>query len=331
MFGLPFTFAEPLWFLLLPALLPLLLLFRRTGSPSSITFSSLKFLVSLGATPRTTRGKFTSSLLISALICGIFALARPQKLNYLSYSTASGVDIMLALDVSGSMTNIKDMGRNGRSVNRLEVASNLAAKFIEKRPSDRIGLVIFAPFPLLKSPPTLQHDWLQNTLLSLDNTSIDNNGTAIGSAIATAATRLEDRPDTKSKIIILITDGANNAGALDPLDAAQLAAKLDIKIYTIAIGTPDGRLPGDIPRREEFDPAVLKEIASLSGGEAFLTQRPEELEAAFSSIDQLEKTEAARRELPIPTELFQLPLALSLIFALCSLGLPLVRPNPAPN
>lgn len=326
-----FILGEPLWLLLL-LLLPLLLfLWRKRGTDGELTFSSLKYLVALGVEPRRHRGKLSFSLLLSSLVFAVLALSRPQMRESTSFTSASGIDIILAIDVSGSMKT-DDMFFNGDQTDRLNVARQLAADFVKKRSDDRIGLITFAAHPLSKSPLTLQHDWLSDLLYSLNSREIDQNGTAIGSAIAAASTRLVDRPDSTSKIIILVTDGSNTAGELSPRDAAKFAAELGIRIYTVAIGTEDGRLDaGDTPRPQEFDPQTLQDISSVSNGEYFRAEDAESFAVAFASINQLEKTEAQRKTLYKIKELFTFPLALSLTSLIIALLLPAFTPPIGPN
>lgn len=321
---------EPLWLLLL-LLLPLLLfLKRKRGTDGELTFSSLKYLISLGIEPRRHRGRLSFSLIIASLVFAILALSRPQLRETTSYSIASGIDIILAIDVSGSMST-EDMTYEGSRTDRLKVGRQLAAKFVQERPDDRIGLVSFAAHPLSKSPLTLQHEWLTDMLYSLNSNEIDQNGTAIGSAIAAASTRLVEREDSTSKIIIIVTDGSNTAGALSPIDAAKFAADLGIRIYTVAVGTEEGRLSGDTPRPQEFDPETLRSIASITKGEYFRARDSESFATAFSSINQLEKTEARRKTLYKIKEWYFLPLGLALILLLISLALPAFTPPVGPN
>jgi Ca-activated chloride channel family protein len=152
---------------------------------------------------------------------------------------ASGIDIVLALDVSGSMQAM-DFKVDGQPANRIDIVKTIVAKFIEDRPNDRIGIVAFAGAPYLVSPLTLDHDWLEQNLSRVQTAGVED-GTAIGSAIATCVNRLRDTP-AKSKIVVLLTDGMNNSGKISPIAAAEAAKALGVKVYTIAAG-----VRGDAP------------------------------------------------------------------------------------
>jgi Ca-activated chloride channel family protein len=209
--------------------------------------------------------------------------------------------------------------------------------FIRRRPDDRIGLVAFAGRPRDASPITLDHKWLSTALHDLrlndryDRGTIKDQGTAIGSAIAAAASRLDAR-DAKSKVIVLITDGANNSGKISPLEAAEQAKTLGIKIYTIAIGTPEGKVDPSIMRfpYEEFDLETLKKIADLTGGEHYYAKDLDSLKHTFTTIDQLEKTEAKSFTIIDDTELFPWFLGFTLVSALSATVFLALRPSPKP-
>ena len=288
-----FCFAQPGWLLLLLPTLLLLVLRRGRGASEAVVFSSLSILASLGSKVRQRAWNFGLPLGYSALFFSILALARPVWRDEVVSHSASGIDIMIALDVSLSM-DIDDFVDNGLPVKRIDVAKAVVNDFIGHRPDDRMGLVAFAGRPSSISPITLDHEWL---LKGLDAVRLEDfmedQGTAIGSAIASAAVRLDAR-DSKSKIIVLITDGANNSGKLAPVEAAEQAKALGIKIYTIAIGTAEGRVSGNIQRfpRQEFDLPTLRKIASVTGGEHYRADDLTKLRDSFQTIDRLEKSEA---------------------------------------
>lgn len=324
-----FAFLHPYY---LYALIPVALLFflrRREGSIGSITFGSLMLLKKLGKRPGGRIGWLSLSLLTLGLALGIIALARPQRINEQEFSTSSGIDMVIAFDLSGSM-KAPDMVVNGRYVSRLIAGKLVISDFVQKRSNDRFGLVGFAARPKVFSPLTLDHAIVQEHIRDIDTDMMDADGTAIGSAIAAASTRLEERKETKSKVIVLVTDGASNSGELTPLEAAQLAKKLDIRIYTIALGTEDGRVPGLMGGKQEFDEETLKEIAKVTGGEHFRAQTTKMFVDAFNSIDKLEKTEAKRHTVRRVEELFPLILGMALALAALGLLLELLRPRPAP-
>lgn len=288
------AFAAPYWLIGLLGLPVLWFLQKKEGAKSSIAYSSLNILGSLGYKPKRQPSRLSFLLMTLALAAAFVALARPQHRETFTARNASGIDILLTLDLSESM-NIPDFlpPASRRSIPRVEAAKAVMKPFVEQRPNDRMGLVIFSGQPYPVCPLTLDHDWLLDSIERVQINDIAEQGTAIGSAVAASATRLDAR-DSKSKIIVLITDGASNSGKLSPKQAAELAAELGIKIYPIAIGTEDGRVGRSVMAipRQEFDVETLQEIASLTGGEFFRAKDYRALEATFASIDRLEKSEA---------------------------------------
>jgi Ca-activated chloride channel family protein len=292
----PVTFAHP-WLLLLLLLLPLLAILQGgRGAAPAVIFSSLKPLQALGRARRSRMGGWLTTLLLFALALLLTALARPQQGKVISHVEASGIDIMLAIDVSRSML-AEDFTIGGERVNRLVAVKQVTQKFIEGRPNDRIGILCFAGRPYLVSPLTLDHDWL---LQNLDRVKIGlvEDGTAIGSAIASSANRLKDK-EAKSKIIVLLTDGDNNAGKVTPATAAEAAKALGIKIYTIGAGTrgfapmPVQDMFGRTMYRNvkvEVDEETLKKIASVSNGQFYRATDTKTLNQIFEQIDKLEKS-----------------------------------------
>lgn len=315
------TFASPLWFLGLLAIPPLWFLQKREGSQSSIVFSSLSILGTLGSKPKLRPGRFSLLLLSFALAFSVIALARPQHRVTFTARKASGIDILLSLDLSASM-DIPDFlpPGVGRAIPRIEAAKLVLKPFIRNRPNDRMGLVVFAGQPYPVCPLTLDHNWLNESIERVQIDDVTEQGTAIGSAIAGAATRLDAR-DSKSKIIVLITDGASNSGKLTPEEAAKQAAALGIKIYPIAIGTEDGRVGFSRMRlpRQEFDVETLQEIAKLTGGEFFRARNFSDLEETFSSIDNLEKSEARVSSTVQATDFYPWVCGLAFLFGFAAL------------
>lgn len=307
-----FRFSQPQWLLLLVPVLLLLILRRGKGAESAISFSSLSVLVSLGLTARRAAFSFGLPLLILALIPAILGMARPVWRNEYQSKTASGIDIVIALDVSLSMS-IDDfitppgseLGREGKPLRRIDAAKAVVRDFIKGRPDDRMGLVVYSGQPYISGPITLDHDWLLNKLSEVRLEMLEEQGTAIGSALAASATKLDVR-QSKSKIIVLITDGASNSGKLSPIEAAEQAKTLGIKVYTVAIGTEEGRVSQGIQRfpRQEFDLPTLREIASLTGGEHYWAQNVAELSDTFQTIDRLEKSESTALTVIDDTELY---------------------------
>ncbi len=306
-----FGFAHP-WVLWLLALIPVLALLRSArGAAPAILYSSLQPFREAGAPPRSRAGGFLLGLLLAALSFFIVALARPQQIDALSRSEASGIDIMLALDVSGSML-AEDIQIGKEQANRIECVKKVTGDFIDGRPYDRIGIVAFAGRPYLVSPLTLDHDWLQRNLERV-NIGLVEDGTAIGSALASCANRLKDRKDSKSKIIVLLTDGGNNAGKVSPPTAAEAARALGIKIYTIGVGS-NGEAPismrdpfGRIVKRmipADLDADLLQKLAKIGGGEFYRATDSKALQDIFKQIDTLEKSTVQFTERKEVTDLF---------------------------
>lgn len=326
-----FRFTQPQWFLLLIPCLLLLLLRRGRGAESALTFSSLSVLVSLGLKVRHSAFSFGAPLAIAALVAAILGMARPVWRNEYQSRKASGIDIAIALDVSLSMS-IDDFYRaDGRPLQRIDAAKSVVDDFIGKRPDDRIGLIVYSGRPYSVSPITLDHEWLRQGLRQVNLEMLKEMGTAIGSAIAAASTRLEAR-DAKSKIIVLITDGASNSGKLAPLEAADYAKKLGIKIYTVAIGTTEGRVSRGIQRfpRQEFDLPTLKAIAAKTGGEHYWAQNVATLQNTFQKIDQLEKSVTISHTVTEDTELYIWFVGAAAVLALAAACLLALNPPPSP-
>lgn len=302
------TFAYP-WLLLLLLLIPILAYFRgKRGPTAALTFSSTSSLRSLGKTSAARAGKFLRSLLLLALALLVVALARPQLGKSLTEVEASGIDIMLVLDVSQSMLT-KDFSVGGDRATRIDAIREVTRQFIEARPNDRIGIIAFAGHPYVISPMTLDHDWLLQNLERV-RTGLVEDGTAIGSAIASAANRLNDKR-SKSRVIVLLTDGENNAGKVPPTTAAEAVKALQIRFYAIGAGI-NGIAPAPVfdPRtgrpytdmfgnimyqnqKVQFNEAGLKEVARIADGQFFRATDTKSLEQIFRDIDKLEKTTVA--------------------------------------
>ncbi|MCS7009021.1 MAG: VWA domain-containing protein [Chthoniobacterales bacterium] len=304
------SFAEPRWLLLL-LLIPILSFLRgRIGNAPAILYSSTSILEKIGKRRLSRVGDFLTSLSYFTLASLIVALARPQLGQTVTRTHSSGVDIMLVLDVSRSML-AEDFTLGTKRANRFEAVRMVTEKFILSRPNDRIGIVAFAGRPYLVSPLTLDHNWLAYNLERL-RIGLVEDGTAIGSAIASAANRLKDKP-SKSKIMILLSDGDNNAGSIQPLTAAEAAKALGIRIYTIGAGSrgpvpypfqdPFGRI---FYRNVEmgFNETVLQQIASITGGKYFRATDTRSLEAIFNDIDRLEKTDVEIEKIALHHDLF---------------------------
>ena len=298
------TFVRP-WLLLLLLAIPLLAYLRgKRGPAAALTFSSTSTLREIGKQSAARAGKFLAALMWLALAILMIALARPQLGKSLTQVEASGIDIMLVLDVSNSML-AKDFTIGGERATRLDAVREVTRKFIEARPNDRIGMIAFGTQPYVVSPMTLDHDWL---LQNLDRVQIGliEGSTAIGSGMAAAGNRLNDKR-AKSRVIVLMTDGDNNAGKISPNTAAEALKALHIKFYAIGIGTngvapfplegPTGRPATDAVgnviyqmARVSFNESGLKEIAKIADGQFFRAADTESLEKIYSDIDKMEKS-----------------------------------------
>ena len=320
-----FEFQYP-WVLALLALLPVYAFLRgRVGKHSALAFSSADIARAAGATAKAAAGRLLLFLRLLSVALAIVALAGPRFANDRTETQASGVDIMLALDLSWSMMALDMSGPNER-VTRFDIAQSVLEDFVRKREHDRIGLVVFSAVPYLASPLTLNHDWLAENLRRLHIGMIRELGTAIGDATASAAKRLKSTQESKSRIIILLTDGDNNKGEIDPIPAAQLAAALGAKVYTIGIGVEEPcRLPmfepatgklvldpqGNVQPTLVLQPAnysVLNKMSNLSGARSYRATNRRELQSIYDDIDRLEKTEVKLRRFTTYTPLFQWPL-----------------------
>jgi Ca-activated chloride channel homolog len=252
-----------------------------------------------------------------ALIFLILALARPQTGRSSTEIPTQGIDIVLALDTSGSMQAM-DFEIENKWVNRLDVVKQVVARFIKGRKNDRIGMVVFAENAYTQCPLTLDYEVLAR-FLDRVQIGMAGDGTAVGSALATAVKRLRDS-QAKSKVVILLTDGRNNAGAIDPEAAAKLAKSDNIKVYCIGAGTK-GTAPfvvdspfGErtIYQKVDLDEDSLKRIARITGGEYFRATDTEGMEASYKKIDAMEKTPVKVKEYQEYTEHFTLFLVLGI-------------------
>lgn len=313
-------FAHPqvLWLLLLVAGLGYLYFSGKFARRAALRFSSLSVARRASVSRRLPLAHLPVVLRLAVLALVILGLARPQSGRREMEIRSEGIDIVLALDISGSMK-----AEDFRPLNRLHVAKQVAEGFVQGRRGDRIGLVVFASTSFTQCPLTLDYDVVLSLLERVDFGAIDD-GTAIGTAIANGVNRLR-RSDTKSKVMILLTDGRNNAGKIDPVTAAALAEAESVKVYTIGVGTDrEAPYPVDDPvfgRRyvripASVDEKTLREIAEKTGGEFFRATTPEMLATVFERIDELEKTEIQTSEYVEYDELqarFTLPALLVLV------------------
>ncbi|MCE0523024.1 MAG: VWA domain-containing protein [Methylacidiphilales bacterium] len=313
-------FAHPwvLGFLLLPPLLAYLRGHR--GKAAAIEYSGLSLFGTLARDRKIQPGGWLSALRFLALGLFLVALARPQKVDSSTQVQESGIDMMLAIDLSPSMEAL-DYHKDGQEISRVQVVRETVGSFIEARPNDRIGMVAFAGEAYLMSPLTLDHDWLLQNVDRLQ-VGLAGDATAIGSALAVCANRLRDQP-SKSKIIVLLTDGANNAGKITPLAAAEAAHALGIKIYTIGAGSAD---VAKFPIRDAFgrvtyttipvdiDNDALQKIADIGGGKFFRAADYDTLKHVYQEINKLETTKVAVKHFHRVKEYFTWALYPGLLF-----------------
>jgi Ca-activated chloride channel family protein len=288
-----FRFEYPYVFLLL-ALIPLLVYIRRRRrrSERSVAYSSFRLFEGAGLEASAVKRYARTALRSAVLVLLVLALARPQTGRSESVIESEGVDILLVLDISGSM-----QAQDFKPKNRLEAAKEVVREFISKRPNDRIGLVAFAAQAITQCPVTLDHHVLARLVQEVDIGMLED-GTAIGVALATACNRLKNS-EAKNRVVVLLTDGQNNAGSVDPPTAAKVARSLGIKVYTIGVGTRgvvpmpvDDPLLGKrvVPMQVDIDTETLKDIADITKGKFFLATDSEELKEIYNKIDELEKT-----------------------------------------
>ena len=296
---LGYRLADPAWLaaLLLPTLLALAVR-KREKKAGGILYPGAGRISPHGGGWRARLRHLPLAAALLGLALGAIALARPQKGFSKETKTTQGVDIVLALDVSGSMA-----AEDFQPQNRLEVARKVVADFVERRRRDRIGLVVFAGRSLTKAPPTTDATILLKQLADVKLDMLPD-GTAIGSGLATSLSRLR-RSQAKSKVVVLVTDGANNAGEMDPQTATDLARAMEVRVYTVLVGR-GGEVPMPVRLKDpltgeilvqrrmvevQIDPELLKSIAERTGGEFFAATDPAGLKQIFERIDRLETSE----------------------------------------
>ena len=287
------TFQAPLLLLLLPAAVaPAVLpyLWKRRMGPATMNYADTGLLPTTRVSLRLRLVPFVPVLRFLALALVIVAAARPQLADAREVIRGEGVDIAIALDVSGSM------GETDFEPHRLGAAKEIIADFIKQRKYDRIGLVVFSREAFIQSPPTLDHLALERLLRDVylaEEMRIED-GTAIGSGMATAANMLKDS-SAKSKLVTLITDGVNNAGELDPITVATAAEAVGIKLYTIGVGRDregsGGSAAGTTPQENPLDEETLREIAAITNARYYRATDTEELRGIYDEINALEKSD----------------------------------------
>ncbi len=306
------TWANPefLWLLLILPVLMVWYWFRHKNASPEIRFSSLDWLAKMPSSPKTwlVHGLFVLRLVALGLL--IIALARPQSVSSKQNIHIEGIDIVMALDVSSSM-----LARDFQP-DRLEAAKEVAQEFISRRPNDRVSLVIFSGEAFTQVPLTTDHNMIATLFREIESGMIED-GTAIGDGLATAVSRLKES-EAISKVIILLTDGVNNSGSVDPLSAAEIAKLFGIRAYTIGVGT-QGTAPypvqdqwGRVRMQQmevQIDEELLQKIAAQTGGQYFRAENKKKLREIYNEIDQMEKSKIDVQEFKRKHEKF-LPIAL---------------------
>ena len=321
-----FRFADP-YYLILLLLLPLMVWWYWRGrlrNTAKIMYSDIRLLkqVKPSLKQRLRPALFVIRLVAVALI--VLALARPQSSHKEEEITTEGIDIVLTMDVSTSM-----LAEDFRPKNRIEAAKMVAKEFIKGRKNDRIGLVVFAGESFTQCPLTLDYGVLYHILDNMKVADQNWDGTAIGMGLATAINRLKDSK-AKSKVIILLTDGRNNRGQIDPITAARMAKALDIRVYTIGTGTRGTAMyPIDdpiwgrryVPMRVDIDEDLLKQVAKITGGKYFRATDTEKLRQIYKEIGEMEKTKIEVKEYTRYQEYFVYFLSFGLLLLVLELVL----------
>lgn len=299
-----------LWFLLVIPLLVVYYIYRQGKASAPVTLSTAGFLEGGRKTFRHYLRHLLLVLRLAAIAAVTVVIARPQNVDKWQSSNTEGIDIIMALDVSGSML-ARDFNPD-----RLEASKNVATEFISGRPYDRIGLTVFSGESFTQCPLTTDHAVLINLLREVKSGIIED-GTAIGVGLATAITRIKDS-DAISKVIILLTDGVNNTGSIDPVTAAEIAKTFGIRVYTVGVGSMGyADYPVQTPfgmryqkMQVEIDEALLQRIAEMTGGQYFRAVDNTSLQKVYAEIDKLEKSKIETREHSKHEEVF-MPWALA--------------------
>ncbi|MAE55891.1 MAG: VWA domain-containing protein [Pseudomonadota bacterium] len=321
------SFVWPWFYLILP--LPFLYRKLRRSANSESPYLESTILLSIAETQNrlvssTSQRRLLILLLIIAWLSLVTAIARPVNIGDPVALPTTGRDILLAVDISGSMER-EDMIINGRQVNRLYAVKSVVGEFVNTREGDRLGLILFGERAYLQTPLTFDTKTLQDLLIEAQ-IGFAGNGTAIGDAIGLSVKKLKERPDS-NRVLILLTDGSNTAGVLSPSEASDIAKKAKVKIYTIGIG--DGRQRNQglfgqtlVNQNNDLDERTLTAIADLTGGKYFRARDPRELRSIYDQLNKLEPIDQDEELLRPITSLFHWPLAL---FLTCSLLIILIR------
>lgn len=322
-----FRFHDPVFVWLMLFLAIALLIRRKWARRATLRFPSNWAMEQIVRSRKSRIRTFLLCLRTGALVLMVLVLMRPQSGRNWTETESSGVDIMLILDLSGSML-AHDLDLQNEPASRLAVTKTVVSDFIDMRPDDRIGMIVFAEEPFLMSPLTTQHEWLKTNLTRLEIGTISPNSTAIGTALGMGINRLK-HVESGSRILILLTDGDNNAGSIPPPAAAEAARSHGIRIYTIGVGksgsvpvprqrmgriptTPDGKPIMDSVQ-SDIDEQALREIAFVTGGSFFRAVDTDSLRSIYSEIDSMEKKEVKVTTFTDATEWMHLPLLIACI------------------
>ncbi|CAI8164072.1 MAG: Uncharacterised protein [Cellvibrionales bacterium UBA7375] len=265
-------------------------------------------LVTPDSTPLKSSTWLTTGLkiiLFLCWLCTLLALSRPQWVGDPVPLPTSGRDLLLAVDISPSMRQ-RDMRIGGQIVNRLVAVKSVVGEFVAQREGDRLGLILFGEQAYLQTPLTFDRKTLQTLLYEAQLGFAGSNGTAIGDAIGLAVKRLQDRSENH-RVVILLTDGANNSGALEPIKAAQLASRAKVKIYTIGVGARGA---------SGLDEQTLSEVAKITGGQFFRARNPAELDAIYQELNRLEPVDQEAETIRPTISLYHWPLSVAFILSL---------------
>lgn len=290
-----FRFANPLWLLLLvfPVWIFIGHFFKKKKNEATVLFSDIRIFKRIGHSSGRFKRLVSLFILVEAVSLLIIAMARPQMGQTVNERSARGIDIILALDISSSMEAM-----DFHPQTRIEAAKDVVRDFVTLRKSDRIGLIVFAAQSFTLCPLTLDYDIVADFLERADESRLED-GTAIGSAIATSVNRLRES-DAKNKVVILLTDGMNNRGKIDPLTAARIAETFNIRIYTIGVGS-EGKAPIRVDGRTVYaethiDEVTLKEVSKITNGNYYRAKNTHELMGIYEEIDRLETSKIKYKE-----------------------------------
>jgi Ca-activated chloride channel family protein len=309
------------------ALAPLPFIYRWLRRPADVKIQALrapllaKVALDDSASIKTSSWQRRLLLIVLSLcwLSALLAIARPVWIGAPVSMPTNGRDILLAVDISGSMEQ-EDMRINGREVNRLIAVKAVVGDFVVKREGDRLGLILFGEKAYLQTPLTFDRKTMQTLLNEAQIGFAGSNGTAIGDAVGLAVKRLQDRPENH-RVVILLTDGSNNAGELDPMEAADLAGRAKVKIYTVGIGAESQQSWGLFGSQvtnpsADLDESALQGIADATGGQFFRARDPEELAAIYRELNRLEPLEQTAETIRPVSTLFHWPLALTFFLSL---------------